>query len=83
MFVFAPVVGCNAVLPGPIHTPLLEWAAEMEAGKDRNAINNEVAEYGNVHLLRRVGTPEEVANVAYFLFNPESPSINGANIIFE
>ena len=48
----------NAILPGPIDTPLL-----------RNAFlsQKEIDDYAKLNPMKRIGTPKEVANVALFL----------------
>ncbi len=80
---FAPVIRCNAVLPGSINTPLLERAAELEVGKDKDAINKKILEWGSAHLLRRVGTPQEVANVVTFLASDLSSFITGTSVLVD
>jgi NAD(P)-dependent dehydrogenase (short-subunit alcohol dehydrogenase family) len=59
---FAPKVRCVAVCPGAVWTPMLE--KDLEGFKDKEAILEQTR---NIHLLRRIGTPEEVANFVTFL----------------
>jgi NAD(P)-dependent dehydrogenase (short-subunit alcohol dehydrogenase family) len=58
----------NAILPGPIDTPLL-----------RNALKTEKAfrEYECLNPTGRAGSPEEVARVALFLASDEARYITG------
>jgi NAD(P)-dependent dehydrogenase (short-subunit alcohol dehydrogenase family) len=63
----------NAISPGPIDTegfvavaPTPEAAAEMKAG------------FATAVPLGRIGTPDEVANVALFLASDESSFVTGA-----
>ena len=58
----------NAILPGPIDTPLL-----------RNAFSSqkELDEYAKLNPMKRIGKPEEVANVAVFLASDEASYVTG------
>lgn len=58
----------NAILPGSIDTPLL-----------RNAVSSqkEFDEYSKMNPMKRVGKPEEVANVAVFLASEEASYVTG------
>ena len=58
----------NAVAPGSITTPLLLRAQEMHP--------DETANNGNV--IKRNGTPEEMASLVAFLLGPESTYVSGA-----
>ncbi|MBB5374465.1 SDR family NAD(P)-dependent oxidoreductase [Acidocella aromatica] len=63
----APNIRVNAVAPGPIDTPLLNYAA----------MTPEVQKMETGNLLGRIGRPEEVAAVILFLANPAASFITG------
>lgn len=66
-------IRCNAVLPGPIGTPPLLARKQTDPetmGKIEQAIP-----------MGRLGTPQEIANVALFLASDEASFVNGAAYI--
>ncbi len=58
----------NAILPGPIDTPLL-----------RNSVSSqkEIDEIAELIPMKRIGKPEEVANIAVFLVSDEASYVTG------
>lgn len=59
----------NTVSPGPIDTPLLRASFRSEEDEIKS---------GKKNPMRRIGKPEEVANVVLFLASDESSYVNGA-----
>ena len=59
----------NAVLPGPIDTPMHDPAT--------------VERLSAASLLGRVGTPEDVANVVAMLASPEAGFVTGAEVLVD
>jgi NAD(P)-dependent dehydrogenase (short-subunit alcohol dehydrogenase family) len=61
-------VRVNAILPGPIDTPLLRQLLSSEEARQ---------EYVKLVPLGRIGKPEDVANLAAFLSSDEASFITG------
>jgi NAD(P)-dependent dehydrogenase (short-subunit alcohol dehydrogenase family) len=71
----APEIRVNAVAPGWIETPFT--VAGLNLNPDPVAYRKEVEQ---MHALNRVGTPDEIAQVIYFLCSPNSSFITGSTI---
>ncbi|UJH66268.1 SDR family NAD(P)-dependent oxidoreductase [Allomuricauda sp. SCSIO 65647] len=69
---YAPKIRVNALCPGPVDTPLL-WNSAKAFPNPEEAVENA----GNATLLNRLGTPEDVANLALFLVSDDSSWITG------
>jgi meso-butanediol dehydrogenase/(S,S)-butanediol dehydrogenase/diacetyl reductase len=67
-------IRCNCIAPGSIATPMLEDAANIFVPHDPGQAINE---WGNLHPLGRVGTPQEVANLVLFLASEDSSFCTG------
>lgn len=67
-------VRCNAISPGAILTPM--WEALLEHAPDRETA---IAEFAAEVPLRRMGTPEDVANLAVYLLGEQSRYVTGAD----
>jgi NAD(P)-dependent dehydrogenase (short-subunit alcohol dehydrogenase family) len=73
---FAPQgVRTNAILPGPVETPLLmEWLLKDEEAKKLRLARNPTG---------RFGKPEEVVALAVYLASDESVWTNGASLVID
>jgi len=69
---FAPKLRCVAVCPGAVWTPMLE--KDIESFADKEAILEETR---NIHLLKRIATPDEVANFIIFLASDKASFATG------
>jgi NAD(P)-dependent dehydrogenase (short-subunit alcohol dehydrogenase family) len=67
-------IRCNCIAPGSIATPMLEDAANIFVPHDPGQA---ITEWGNLHPLGRVGTPQEVANLVLFLASDDSSFCTG------
>lgn len=71
---FAPNgVRVNAVCPGTVDTPMLEWSAGL--APDPAAVYEACAA---MHPLGRIARPEEIAHVILFLAHPNSSFVTGS-----
>jgi NAD(P)-dependent dehydrogenase (short-subunit alcohol dehydrogenase family) len=73
---FAPQgVRTNAILPGPVETPLLmDWLVKDEEARKIRLARNPTG---------RFGTPEEVISLAVYLASDESAWTNGASLVID
>jgi 2-keto-3-deoxy-L-fuconate dehydrogenase len=68
---------CNAICPGTIESPSLDGridAVAKSSGKSLDAVRDD---FVNRQPIGRLGTPQEVANLALFLASDESSYITG------
>ena len=66
----------NCVCPGPVDTPLAR-SARLQTGDPEAALKSRLQRIA----LGRIGTPEEIADVAAFLCSDEASFITGAAIL--
>ncbi len=72
-------IRCNAVLPGAIHTEMVE--GYIAAGEAQGATREQVIEgFASVHPMKRLGTPREGADAVVFLASDESSFTTGADL---
>ena len=70
----------NAICPGTILTPLVEANARHFRP---DAPEEQLAEWGRLHALNRVGLPEEVARFAAFLLSDDASFITGSHHLID
>lgn len=68
---WAPEVRVNAICPGIVDTPIHPFHVEKEESEDRKQIHA-------AHPLKRMGTPEDIAEAAAFLVSEASSWTTGA-----
>jgi NAD(P)-dependent dehydrogenase (short-subunit alcohol dehydrogenase family) len=68
----------NCVCPGPVETPLLE--ATIQSSFDPEQQRRNIVEKT---LIKRVGRPEEIANVILFLASGESSYMTGSVVVVD
>lgn len=71
----------NSISPGSIRTPMLERAAaHFGAGLPGETV---IERFGEAHPMGRVGTPEEVAELAAFLVSDKSGFCTGGDYLVD
>ena len=73
-----PAVRINALCPGPVDTPLIRASAAAFPEPDEA-----VAAVAERTLLKRLGTPEDVARAALFLASSESSWMTGTALTLD
>ena len=71
-------IRCNCICPGDIRTPMVEryWAAASDPAAAEAATTRH-------YPMKRIGTPEEMADTVCFLVSDKSSFINGAHIVVD
>jgi len=69
---YAPSIRVNAMCPGPVDTPLL-WDSAKAFENPTKAVQNAA----NKSLLKRLGKPTDIANLALFLVSEDASWITG------
>ncbi len=71
----------NSISPGSIATPMLELAARTFSPE--LPVDDVLKRFGDAHPLGRVGTPEEVAELAAFLASSKAGFCTGADYLID
>lgn len=69
---YTPKIRCNSVCPSTIDTPMLQWALKHSANPDEV-----LEECIDMHLLKRIAKPEEIASLIAFLSSDDAANITG------
>lgn len=72
---YAPEIRSVAICPGSVDTPMLRWG--FSQSPDPEAVFQEAKD---MHLLKRVARPEEVAELISFVCSDRAPFITGQPI---
>lgn len=75
---YAPQIRVNALCPGPVDTPMI-WDSAKAFPNPAEAVENA----GKATLMKRLGTPEDVAQLARFLVSDEASWITGTAITID
>jgi NAD(P)-dependent dehydrogenase (short-subunit alcohol dehydrogenase family) len=67
----------NAVCPASVDTPMLRWSADLFKGD--KSVEETLEDWGRMHPLGRVASPEEVAEVIAFLASARASFITGGD----
>jgi NAD(P)-dependent dehydrogenase (short-subunit alcohol dehydrogenase family) len=75
---YGPQIRVNAICPGPVDTPLL-WDSAAAFKDPDSAVENA----REATLLKRLGRPEDIAQLALFLASDDSSWITGTAITID
>jgi NAD(P)-dependent dehydrogenase (short-subunit alcohol dehydrogenase family) len=75
---YGPKIRINLVCPGPVDTPFI-WASAVAFPNPADA----VAEAGRKTVLKRLGSPDDVARAALFLASDESSWVTGTTLTLD
>ena len=75
---YGPTIRLNLLCPGPVDTPLI-WESAVAFPDPARA----VADVGQRTLLKRLGTPDDIARAALFLASTDSSWITGTALTID
>lgn len=73
----------NAICPGTIHTPLVDNLFETASKTGRKTVEEFWQEENALYVRGHVGTPEEVAELVYFLASDKSAFCTGGHYLID
>ncbi|NER12842.1 glucose 1-dehydrogenase [Leptobacterium flavescens] len=72
---YGPTIRANAICPGPVDTPLI-WDSAKAFEVPEKAVQNAA----DATLMKRLGEPEDIAELALFLISENSSFITGTTV---
>ena len=73
-------IRCNCISPGRVHTPFVDgFLAKNYPGKEREMFEQLAA----TQPIGRMGTPDEIAELAYFISSDAGKFITGSNVTID
>ena len=76
-------VRVNAICPGTIHTPLVDNLFEKSSLRDNRPVEELWKEENSLYARGSVGTPDEVAELVYFLASEKSSFCTGGHYLID
>jgi NAD(P)-dependent dehydrogenase (short-subunit alcohol dehydrogenase family) len=76
---YGPTIRANIICPGQVDTPLL-WESTKAFPNPEEVVAQVVEEH---LVLKRLGTPEDIANAALFLVSDDSSWITGSALVID
>jgi 3-oxoacyl-[acyl-carrier protein] reductase len=74
-------INVNAIMPGIVETPRMNKLCEEKAKTKGTTFNEEYAAYVDEMALKRVTTPQDIANAVVFLACDDSKNITGQEMV--
>lgn len=74
-------INVNAIMPGIVETPRMEKLCHEKARIKGTSYDDEYADYVAEMALKRVTTPQDVANAVVFLASDDSKNITGQEMV--